>query len=40
MANCDHGLSNFTALDSNNRSELLADNADAAKFTEHSHIFI
>jgi hypothetical protein len=24
----------------NNRSELLAENVDAAKFAEHSHIFI
>ena len=29
-----------TAPASNHRLELLADNADAAKFAEHSHIFI
>jgi hypothetical protein len=29
-----------TAPAFNNRSELLADNIGAVKFTEHSHIFI
>ena len=40
LAKWEHGLSIFTALDSNNRLELLADNIESAKFAEHSHIFI
>jgi hypothetical protein len=34
------GFNVSTALASNNRSELLADKIDAAKFAEHSDIFI
>ena len=40
LAKWEHGLSIFTALDSNNRLELLADNIESAKFAEHSHILI
>ncbi len=37
LAKWDHGLSIFTALDSNNRLELLADNIESAKFAEFSN---
>jgi hypothetical protein len=36
LANCGHGLSIFTVLDSTNRLELLADNIESAKFAETS----
>jgi hypothetical protein len=40
LAKCDHGLSIFTALDSKNRLELLADNVELANFAEFSNQLI